>query len=117
MVGLLIFVSAEEYLWGCVGGACAAIETTTANETEFGVYEKSDVYVWGSNSSHQLAEGQNEKILLPVKSKIFNKVQQVRIILGLVLIDLKARINADRSRAVLHFCYSLGRSCNCLWKR
>ncbi|XP_050295909.1 probable E3 ubiquitin-protein ligase HERC1 isoform X2 [Anthonomus grandis grandis] len=37
----------------------------------------SEVYVWGSNSSHQLAEGQNEKILLPVKSKVFQEVQEI----------------------------------------
>ncbi|KAG5885881.1 hypothetical protein JTB14_019144 [Gonioctena quinquepunctata] len=58
------------------GGACSAVESTTA-ESELGVYEKCDVYVWGSNSSHQLAEGNQEKILLPIKSKIFNQVQQV----------------------------------------
>ncbi|CAG9853588.1 unnamed protein product [Phyllotreta striolata] len=56
------------------GGACSAVET----DSELGVYEKSDVYVWGSNSSHQLAEGSSqEKILLPIKSKVFNKVQQI----------------------------------------
>ncbi|XP_030752542.1 probable E3 ubiquitin-protein ligase HERC1 [Sitophilus oryzae] len=58
------------------GGACSVAETT-ACESELGVYEKSDVFVWGSNSSSQLAEGQHEKILLPVKSKIFNQVQQI----------------------------------------
>ncbi|XP_019763936.2 probable E3 ubiquitin-protein ligase HERC1 isoform X1 [Dendroctonus ponderosae] len=58
------------------GGACSAIESPTSN-TELGVFEKSDVYVWGSNSSHQLAEGQREKLLLPVKSKIFNQVQRI----------------------------------------
>ncbi|CAG9773088.1 unnamed protein product [Ceutorhynchus assimilis] len=58
------------------GGACSAVESTMC-EAELGVCEKSDVYVWGSNSSHQLAEGQHEKILLPVKSKIFSQVQQI----------------------------------------
>lgn len=56
------------------GGACSAVES----DSELGIYEKSDVFVWGSNSSHQLAEGNQEKILLPIKSKIFNQVQQVR---------------------------------------
>ncbi|XP_057655201.1 probable E3 ubiquitin-protein ligase HERC1 isoform X1 [Diorhabda carinulata] len=54
-------------------GACSTIEA----DTELGAFEKSDVYVWGSNSSHQLAEGNQEKILLPIKSKIFNQVQQI----------------------------------------
>lgn len=51
--------------------------TTSNDYCEVGVYGKSDVYVWGSNSSHQLAEGIQEKILVPVKSKMFNQVQQV----------------------------------------
>jgi E3 ubiquitin-protein ligase HERC1 len=58
------------------GGVCSAVESTSS-EFEVGVYEKSDVYVWGSNSSHQLAEGNQEKILLPVKSKMFTQAQQV----------------------------------------
>lgn len=37
---------------------------------------KSDIYVWGSNSSHQLAEGNQEKINVPVKSKTLYNVQQ-----------------------------------------
>lgn len=60
------------------GGACSAVESSTS-DSELGVFEKSDVYVWGSNSSHQLAEGSHEKILLPIKSKIFSQVQQVTL--------------------------------------
>ncbi|XP_060527187.1 probable E3 ubiquitin-protein ligase HERC1 [Cylas formicarius] len=48
-----------------------------ARDSDPSDYERGDVYVWGSNSSHQLAEGNHEKILLPVKSKIFTQVQQV----------------------------------------
>ncbi|KAJ1527946.1 hypothetical protein ONE63_007879 [Megalurothrips usitatus] len=36
-----------------------------------------EVFVWGSNSSHQLAEGNQEKILLPKLAKMFTNVQQV----------------------------------------
>lgn len=36
-----------------------------------------DVYVWGSNSSHQLAEGNQEKILTPKLGSSFTDVQQV----------------------------------------
>lgn len=36
-----------------------------------------EVFVWGSNSSHQLAEGNQEKILLPKLAKMFSNVQQV----------------------------------------
>ncbi len=38
-----------------------------------------DVYVWGSNSSHQLAEGNVEKILTPKRAAAFSNVQQVRV--------------------------------------
>lgn len=46
-------------------------------ENKITTKEKCDVFVWGSNSCHQLAEGNQEKILLPIKSKIFYQVQQV----------------------------------------
>ncbi|XP_018324237.1 probable E3 ubiquitin-protein ligase HERC1 isoform X2 [Agrilus planipennis] len=35
----------------------------------------SDCFIWGSNSSHQLAEGIQEKIIVPVKSKVFVQIQ------------------------------------------
>ncbi|KAL1506224.1 hypothetical protein ABEB36_005622 [Hypothenemus hampei] len=57
------------------GGASATTEIE--RDLEITICEKSDVYVWGSNSSHQLALGQNEKILIPVKSNIFTKIEQV----------------------------------------
>lgn len=41
------------------------------------VSEYSEVYVWGSNSSHQLAEGSQEKILQPKLAKGFANAQQV----------------------------------------
>ncbi|XP_018567016.1 probable E3 ubiquitin-protein ligase HERC1 [Anoplophora glabripennis] len=59
----------------CIG-TCSAAGSLSC-ESDLAPFEKSDVYVWGSNSSHQLAEGNQEKILLPIKSNIFNQVQQV----------------------------------------
>jgi len=38
------------------------------------------VYVWGSNSSHQLAEGTLEKILLPKLTQGFSDAQMVRLL-------------------------------------
>jgi len=35
------------------------------------------VYVWGSNSSHQLGEGTEEKILVPKLTRAFGHVDQV----------------------------------------
>lgn len=37
----------------------------------------SEVYVWGSNSSQQLAKGSEEKLLTPAVSELFTAVQQV----------------------------------------
>ena len=39
-----------------------------------------DVFVWGSNSSHQLAEGSIEKIMTPKHASAFSQVQQVCIV-------------------------------------
>ena len=39
--------------------------------------DRCDVYVWGSNSSHQLAVGSQEKVLQPKASTAFTDVQQV----------------------------------------
>ena len=36
-----------------------------------------DVFVWGSNSSHQLAEGSHDKIMLPKQATAFENVQMV----------------------------------------
>lgn len=40
------------------------------------VTSSSDVYVWGSNTSHQLAEGSQENILVPNVSRAFKQVRQ-----------------------------------------
>lgn len=49
------------------------------NETEniHSLVEKSEAYIWGSNSSHQLAEGAVEKIIVPTLSIAFAQAQQV----------------------------------------
>ncbi|XP_042891775.1 probable E3 ubiquitin-protein ligase HERC1 isoform X3 [Penaeus japonicus] len=57
-----------EYARTCIGDSCEEV-----NETN----ESCDVYVWGSNSSHQLAEGTQDKILSPKLTHAFSSVQQV----------------------------------------
>ncbi|XP_068210388.1 probable E3 ubiquitin-protein ligase HERC1 [Palaemon carinicauda] len=57
-----------EYARTCIGDSCE--ETNDTNES-------CDVFVWGSNSSHQLAEGTQDKILSPKLTHAFNSVQQV----------------------------------------
>jgi E3 ubiquitin-protein ligase HERC1 len=51
--------------------------TTTATVPEATASKHCDVYVWGSNSSHQLAEVSPEKIFIPKLAKAFSDVQQV----------------------------------------
>ena len=38
---------------------------------------KNDAYLWGSNSSHQLAEGSHEKIISPKKTSAFQEVKKM----------------------------------------
>lgn len=73
-----------------------------------------EVYVWGSNSSHQLAEGNQEKILLPKLAKMFTNVQQVNnlsvcveknIFLSLKKIT-RLFFSLGRGRTILYFCYT-----------
>lgn len=63
---------------------CSSTDAPTAPGTESDTVM---VYVWGSNSSHQLAEGTLEKILLPKLTQGFSDAQMVwlPIWLGLTL--------------------------------
>ncbi|XP_031334464.1 probable E3 ubiquitin-protein ligase HERC1 isoform X1 [Photinus pyralis] len=56
---------------------CHSNYSMDLNNGRTGMVKSTEVYVWGSNSSHQLAEGTQEKIVVPVKSKAFTQVQQV----------------------------------------
>ncbi|XP_071450243.1 probable E3 ubiquitin-protein ligase HERC1 [Hetaerina americana] len=62
---------ALEYTYSCVGTDKTDLQNVTTNT------EKCDVYVWGSNSSQQLAEGSQEKIMVPKLAKAFVDVYQV----------------------------------------
>ncbi|XP_044756783.1 probable E3 ubiquitin-protein ligase HERC1 [Coccinella septempunctata] len=58
------------------GGSCL-MESSTS-DLDSGVFQKGDVYVWGSNSANQLAEPRNqEKIFHPILSKVFSQVKQI----------------------------------------
>ena len=52
-------------------------ENRNTTEVNIGGLTQSDVYVWGSNSSHQLAEGTQEKIMQPKLATAFESIQQV----------------------------------------
>jgi len=74
---------------------CLAIESASSctvpdknhNSSEesvgLGTHQGSDVYVWGSNSSHQLAEGMQEKVPSPKQSTAFVDVMEVNLCIEL----------------------------------
>ncbi|KAG8223094.1 hypothetical protein J437_LFUL002042, partial [Ladona fulva] len=62
---------AQEYTYSCVGPEKGDMQNVNST------VEKCDVYVWGSNSSQQLAEGSQEKIMIPKLAKAFTDVYQV----------------------------------------
>ena len=57
--------------------SCLSSERRSESSCSNTVAEKCDVYVCGSNSSHQVAEESQEKILVPRLARAFNQVQQV----------------------------------------
>lgn len=63
------------------------------------VSETCEVYVWGSNSSHQLVEGTQEKILQPKLAATFADAQTVRASLFFHELSPGSK-NAESSRMV-----------------
>lgn len=55
---------------------CASPDSIQTGDTPI-VSETCEVYVWGSNSSHQLVEGTQEKILQPKLAPSFSDAQTV----------------------------------------
>lgn len=62
---------------------CVSPDSIQTGETPV-VSETCEVYVWGSNSSHQLVEGTQEKILQPKLASSFADAQTVRANLSTV---------------------------------
>ncbi|KAI8481810.1 putative E3 ubiquitin-protein ligase herc1, partial [Branchiostoma belcheri] len=74
---------ASDYARSCVCPSPVPIDDSSTGENGNMVTENSEVYVWGSNSSHQLAEGSQEKILQPKLSPAFANAQTVSSILNI----------------------------------
>lgn len=68
--------AADEYSHTGSGAAECSL-TSAASSGSASKSQHTDVYVWGSNSSHQLAEGNQEKILSPKLTSVFADCQQV----------------------------------------
>jgi len=68
---------AAEYVSSCASssGECHSDETTS--DGPIAGNRNCDVFVWGSNSSHQLAEGAQEKITSPKQASAFADIVEV----------------------------------------
>lgn len=62
---------------------CASPDSIQTGDAAM-VSETCEVYVWGSNSSHQLVEGTQEKILQPKLAPSFSDAQTVLLTLLLM---------------------------------
>jgi len=51
----------------------------TSTETHKSIDSQNESYVWGSNSSHQLVEGNKDKIVVPKRSSSFKDAVQVKM--------------------------------------
>jgi len=68
---------AADYVSSC---ASSSTECRTDEKASDGVVSSNrscDVYVWGSNSSHQLAEGAQEKLTSPKQASAFLDIVEV----------------------------------------
>ena len=79
MICFCFCFSVGEYARTCIGDSCEE-----ANDTN----ESCDVFVWGSNSSHQLADSTPDKILAPKLTHAFSSVQQVGYFICICMILL-----------------------------
>jgi len=68
---------AAEYVSSCAStsGDCHSDEPTS--DGPIAGNRGCDIYVWGSNSSHQLAEGTQEKLTSPKPASAFSDVVEV----------------------------------------
>lgn len=69
---------------------CVSPDSIQTGETPV-VSETCEVYVWGSNSSHQLVEGTQEKILQPKLASSFADAQTVRANLPTVKLHMLSK--------------------------
>lgn len=67
---------------------CASPDSIQTGDTPI-VSETCEVYVWGSNSSHQLVEGTQEKILQPKLAPSFSDAQTVSTIYSDILYNIE----------------------------
>ncbi|CAB3370488.1 Hypothetical predicted protein [Cloeon dipterum] len=75
LMGKLVALASEHMHFGLCSSESKS--ETSKIPLEQNAVKSCDVYVWGSNSSHQLAETSPEKIFIPQLATTFSNVQQV----------------------------------------
>ena len=73
-------------LWQAAVATPPPTSQTTPAAAAGAVADTCDVYVWGSNSSHQLAEGNQEKVTQPKLAGCFSSAQQVIMIIIIIIV-------------------------------
>ena len=68
---------AADYVSSCASSGTECHGDETCSDGPIAGSRSCDVYVWGSNSSHQLAEGAQEKLTSPKQSSAFLDVVEV----------------------------------------
>lgn len=79
---------------------CASPDSIQTGEAAM-VSETCEVYVWGSNSSHQLVEGTQEKILQPKLAASFSDAQTVRNTARVLIANLLTNLEPRSQRCCI----------------
>lgn len=74
---LQLYFLASDYASNCCSGPDENCNNSTSHSNANLSGSCGEVYVWGSNCTHQLAEGGQEKITTPKYSAVFTDCQQV----------------------------------------
>lgn len=74
---LQVYFLASDYASNCCSGPDENCNNSTSHSNANLSGSCGEVYVWGSNCTHQLAEGGQEKITTPKYSAVFTDCQQV----------------------------------------
>jgi len=68
---------AADYVSSCASSGSECRNDDTATDGPVTGNKSCDVFVWGSNSSHQLAEGAQEKLTSPKQASAFLDIVEV----------------------------------------
>ena len=96
---------AGDYLWANLGiGNRHRGEIGSSGYRQRLTSGSGEVFVWGSNSSHQLAKGTQEKVMNPIHVDVFSFVQQAGLI-AVISAHEPSRILPQEIAIPLMYCY------------